>query len=249
MFVSRYKYESLKVILLIFILLVGGIFVFFNFSSDGPKVSAVGSASLSIEPDEILVYINIEGKGDSASEADRILNEISRKIISGLNDLGLEDEVKLLNYNVYQDYEYTSSGRKQIGFLASQRVVVKQEDSELLAEIVDVVVENEGLINSIQFGLSDKKQREFKVIALEEAGADAKRKAEASAKGLGKKLGKLVSIQTEDFGYTPWVLYDESYSKVEGAGSLSEEVRGAVSGISPNDLDVSARIKVEYRIR
>ena len=98
--------------------------------------------------------------------------------------------------------------------------------------------------SGINFELSPQKQSEYKTQALEQASADAKSKASATAAGLGKKLGRLVSVESQDFNYGP-VVY---YAKAESSSGAAD-AREAALQINPTDLNVYANVGVTYTIR
>ena len=91
--------------------------------------------------------------------------------------------------------------------------------------------------------MSTAKQNEYKAQALKEASEDAKIKAEAIASGLGKTVGKLVSVSSNEFNYQPWPLYNSM------AGSTAADAKVATTNIQPGQQDVSASVTVVYALR
>ena len=83
----------------------------------------------------------------------------------------------------------------------------------------------------------------MKAQALKEAAEDAQNKAEALASGSGGKLGKLVSLSSQDFGYYPYPLY----ARAEGASS-ADAVKAATN-ISPQELTITASVQASYKLR
>ncbi len=236
--------QSLKIVIGLVILLslfVGGYFL----TGDSPTVSAQGTSTLKVTPDIVSIYLTIESRNkDSASSAQSTHKRLSNDLADALSALDIsESEIKTSYYNVGPEYDWTQNGQKLKGYLATQQLVVELKNFSKIIEVVDVAVKSGVLVSGINFELSPKKQSEYKTQALEQASADAKSKASATASGLGKKLGKLVSVESSDFNYDP-VVY---YAKAESNGAL--DATAAALQISPIDLSVYANVGVTYKLR
>jgi len=226
-------------ILIIGVILVGGYLI----SGTGAVVSAHGQSSLEVIPDEVSVNLYIETKAESAQEAQDANAEIEDAVVIALLRTGLErKDIQLQGYSVYPDYSWEDNSRKENGFVARQQIVVETTDFDFVSEIVDAAVDNGALVSYINFELSDAKQSEYKKQALELASADAKEKAKSTAAGLGKKLGRLVSVESSDFNYGVGRVYAMEDSESGGA-------KMAVADLDPQDVNVQASVSVQYRLR
>jgi uncharacterized protein YggE len=233
-------------LIVIGILLVGT----YMLDASAAVVSATGTAVMKVQPDTALVYVSIESRDDTASAAQNAHAEIRDKVLQALGDLGIaKDNIQLINYAVYQEYDWSDGKQTPKGFVASQQIVVKTEDFDQVSTIVDSVVAQEALINSIQFELSQEKQNEYKSQVLAEASKDAKEKAASTASGLGKNLGRLVAVQTQDFYYPGPIMYyaKDSYSGVSGASEIAM-AQEASRNLTPGDIDINANIVVQYKL-
>jgi hypothetical protein len=233
--------KILVAILVIGVLAVGG-YLYYN---TGAVVSAQGSSSIKVQPDEVSVYLSIETRNLTAQGAKDMNSEISDNVLTELVKLGLErKDIQFSSYNIYPEYDWSSGQQKQKGYIASQQIVVKTSDFDKVGGIVDGAVNAGALVNSIYFELSDAKQSEYKKMALANASQDAKAKAEATAVGLGKSLGRLVSVQSQEFNYQPWVLYDHP----EVAMNIMTGEKRVDVNIQPQDKEVTASITVQYKL-
>ena len=231
---------------LIGILLVAIIAVIIYIGNTGAVVSAVGESNLEVQPDLVKVYLNLEARDKSSKVAKDSLDVISDDVQIALLRIGLsKEDIKMQSYNIYQEYDWRNGEQIEKGLVASQQIVVETNEFDLTAEIVDAAIDNGALVSWINFELSDEKQREYKVKALEEAGKDANKKAEATAAGLGKKLGKLVSVESQDFNYGPYRYFEAT---AEG-GVADSSVKQAALDIAPKEINVNARISVKYKLR
>ncbi len=232
----------LVAILVIGVLAVGG-YLYYN---TGAVVSAQGSSNIKVQPDEVSVYLSIETKNLTLQGAKDANDKIADEVVTELVKLGLErKEIQFSSYNTYPEYDWSNGKQKLIGYAVSQQLVVKTGDFDLVSRVVDKSVDAGALVNYINFELSDEKQSEYKVRALTEAGKDAKAKAEATAAGVGKSLGRLVSVQSQEFNYQPWNLYDKAVADSSGGGITAER---AAMNIQPQDQEVTASITVQYKL-
>ncbi len=226
------------------ILLVGAYLA----SSSAPSVTAQGSSVIKVTPDLVTVNVLIETKGADAQIAQDKNSQIRDAVISDLKKLGYTDaDIKLGYYNIGPDYEWTTDKQTLKGYVARQEIIVKTKDFTKVSQIVDSVIDSGALVSYINFEISDSKQSEFKAQALQQASADAKAKAQSTAAGLNKKLGRLVSVQNQDFHYPgPMVKYAMEDSS---SGGGVAQARDAAANLSPQDIEVTASVVVEYKLR
>ncbi len=233
-------------ILLLGILALGG---YLFLGGESAVVSAQGTAVIETKPDLISVYFDIEKRNESAEIAQDELEKASDAVLIEMFRLGFDrDDVQLVNYNMYPEYDWSDGRREQLGYVARQQIVVKSDDYTLVPKIVDSGVDAGGYVTSINFELSEEKQNEYKVQVLEAAGNDAQRKATATASGLGKKLGDLVSVESQDFQYPGPIVYYEKGFAIADAGA-AESARSAAIAIAPRDIEVRATILVKYKLQ
>jgi len=231
----------------ILIVALSAIFMFKPASSQN-TLSVEGIATVKAMPDEIGVYLNIETKGETSSEAKDANSEILEKLVSALENQGFErSEIVTENYNIYPDYSWVNDKRIDNGFIAthSLKVIVNSEETEKLGGIVDAGVDAGAGISYINFELSQESQNKYKAEAMKTAAQDAKVKAESVAEGFGKKVGKLVSVSVNDFGYYPWNVYSATSMDVREDAGLAKE---AVTNIQPGEREVTARVSAVYKI-
>jgi len=243
-----------KSVLITLIIVVGvlilGIFGFSTFNSVvNPlenKISVTGQSTIKAMPDLVAVYFTSTGKALTSSEATEKNAELVENLRTALIKKGFEDkDIQTLNFNVYEDFDYTSYGRKSNGFVATQtiRVVMKTEDASKIGEVIDAGIESEVPMAYINFELSQELENKYKADSIKAAAEDARIKAESVAEGLDKKVGSLVSVSVNDFGYYPWRMYDNA------AGATSEEMKSATTKIQPSEQDISSSVTATFRIK
>lgn len=245
---SRMENKGTIIVLIIAILLVGGYLFYSDLDKNAPSVTAQGSYSIKVQPDQASVYLNSEGRAKTLEEAKKIESEKTDKTLSALLALGIEKkDIQNINYYTYPEYDYSGGRSEQKGFVVSQQILVKVTDFDKVAGIVDKSVDSGVLVQSINFELSEDKQNQYKTEVITKAGEDAKVKAEAIAAGQGKELGRLVSVQPQDYYYPgPIAYYDKAVAESSGDG-LS--VQSAVANLAPQDLEIRSSILVQYKLK
>ena len=228
--------------LIIAVIIVAGLIYI---SSTSAIVSAQGNSVLKANPDKVSINLVIEAKNKTAQGAkdrhDKILDETVLQLLK----IGIDrKDIKTINFNIYPEYNWENGKNEQIGYIARQDIIVETKNFDLVASIIDVSIDAGALVSYINFELSEEKQSEYKTQALEEAGKDARKKAEATASGLDKKLGKLVSVQSEEFNYIPYRYFEATVAE----GSAAQAKQAAIN-LAPRDIDVTATIRVEYKLR
>ncbi|HLC53562.1 MAG TPA: SIMPL domain-containing protein [Candidatus Nanoarchaeia archaeon] len=218
------------------------------FYSSAPTVAAQGSASLKAVPDEVSVVLNVEVRNKTAVETQRQALLITEQLIEALEDRGIDkDDVQFSNINTYEDFEWSNGRQMSKGFITRQELIVKTDEFKQVARIVGAAAETGVLVQYINFELSQEKQNEYKAQALEMASADARTKAMAIAAGQGKELGKLVKLTNNEFYYPgPYVAYAKSAE--DGVASTVAAERAAAQ-LSPKELEVTASVSAEYKLR
>lgn len=243
--------QSIKITAMILstivILSMLGVVIYFV-ANPSQKVSVAGTSSVTVVPDVVAVYFNVISEGATASEVKDENAEVSGAVIAALVGIGVsEEDIVTEYYSIYQDYDWINGYQSYKGYIASHtlKVELTGEDMELAGEIIDVGVDAGANINYINFELKQETQNQYKTIALQQATQDARAKAEGIAQGLGKKLGRVVSVSTSEFIYTPRTLY----ASEDSAGTDVEEAKQAVTNIQPGEQEISGYVEVIYSLR
>lgn len=233
---------------LIFALVVIGVLVIggYLYYQNMPTVNAAGTATITAKPDTVSINIYIETRNATAQDAQNTNSDLTTNVKTALVVLGLDNsEIQLSNINAYPEYDYNYNTQTFKDYVVRQDITIKTDKMDKIAGIVDAAIQNGALVSYINFDLSDAKQAEYKQQALTAAGKDAGAKANATAAGFGKKLGKLVSIQTTSEPiYNPYPLYAAGIATME----TNAEAVKAVANISPKDLEVSASVVATYKL-
>ena len=225
------------------------ILVFTLKSSDGKTINVQGTAVVKAMPDLVTVYFNVETKADTAVEAKNNNSLIVAELTASLIALGFErDEIVTENFNVYPNYEWDERTRTEDGYIATHSIKIElsTEESDKIGEIIDAGVDAGANINYINFELSSELQNQYKAEAMKLAAKDAKIKAESVASGFDKSVGKLVSVQVNEFNYYPWNVYSSSGMGIAEDAVMAKE---ATVSIQPGEREISATVIAVYKMR
>ncbi len=207
-------------------------------------VNVQGTATVKAMPDLIKVYISIENNGTTSAEANDKNSVILNNVINDLvtKEGFTKNEIVTESFNIYQDYTYNNGVRKDNGYKAvhTLSVEINATDPTKASRVVGIVLGDGATVSSINFELSQELQNKYKAEAMKEASQDAQIKAQAIAEGLNKKVGKLVSVTVNDWGYHPWYAY--------GAVADSATLKQAETSIQPGNQDITASVSVVFKI-
>lgn len=242
------KSVQITLIIVITILILAGIgtYLFLQGRTPSNTVGVQGNALIKADPDLVTVYFRAETNGSTAQEAKDENAEIVNKATATLIKIGIpEEKIQTEDFNIYPEYDWIDGQQKFKGYKAVHSFKVELETAQIekVGSVIDAGVNAGALISYINFELSTAEQNRYKAEALKQASQDAKIKAEAIASGLGKQVGKLVSVSDMSFDYYPWPIYRAM--EIEGT---AEEAKEAVTNVRPSEKEISARVSVVYQI-
>ncbi len=214
----------------------------------GTTVEVEGISVIKSTPDIVKVYFNMETNASTSSEAISLNAQQVDKMITSLVKLGLERKnIQTQNFNVYPWREWINEKNVDKGYKASHQIVVElsSEQFSLVGAVIDAGVDAEAMISYINFELSQAKQNEYKAQAFKQAAEDARTKAEAIAEGLGKDVGKIVSVSTQNWNYNPWQIYASKGLSMTAEASSAKD---ATTNIQPSTQEVRGQMSVIYSL-
>ncbi len=222
--------------------------IMFKPVNSNQSITVQGIAEVKAMPDLIVVYYNIETKGDNLSQAKEENIEIYNKLLSELVIGGFDPKDLLTeSFNVYPDYIWDEGIRKDNGYKATHylKINIPSEELDKLDIAIDSAVISNTSINYINFELTQESQNKYKSEAIKLASKDAQVKAKSLAEGFDKDLGKLVNVYVDNFGYSPW----NAYSSV-GMDSKEEVVRSiSMAKINPSEKAISASVSATFKLK
>ena len=219
----------------------------------GSGIWVNGQATVTVEPDLVLLNIGVEAIAETVAEARAEAADAMDAIVAAVKGHGLEDQdVQTQSINIWPQYEYpevTSGGtrtRKQVlvGYTVSNSARIKIRDVDAVGTIIDSVAEAGGdatRIDGINFSIEDPKP--FMTQLREEAVQDAVAKAEHLASLTGVEVGNLIFIG-EAGGGTP---RDQGFLRESMAYSMAAS--DSPTSISGGELQLSLNVQAAFSIQ
>ena len=162
-----------------------------------PTVSVSASATISVIPDSASFSITAESTEPTTEEARNASSLMTEKAVEILKDeFGITEEsftTDFMQINPY--YEWVDGQRTLVGQKATQKlsIVLSGDNLSKVGKVYDRLSVLDGIsISSVSYSKLDTTEEVRSV--REKAAEEALKKAEAYAKGVGKKVGEVISI-------------------------------------------------------
>lgn len=210
-------------------------------AQDLRTISVDGSSTIKVAPDKATISISIENTAKDAKLASAQNAQIMQKIQSAILGLAItKDKMQTTNYNLYPVYDTKDNNRDIIGYNVVNEITVTIDNIDMVGTVIDTAI-NAGAsnVNSIEFGLKDSQVYKDKV--LQQAIADAKRKAQVIANSLGKSIVNVVSVDT---GNT----YVEAKNFNNAVYMRASDTVGDAAPIQSGDISVKANVSVVFEM-
>lgn len=159
-----------------------------------PTVTVRGDGLLRAEPDEAVLWITLSALEDVPGPALADVSARSHALVVLLDEAGVgKKERSTSGVTVYEEFDHTEAGRRSLGHRAVSRVAVRLTDPEAIGRLISLSTEElAARIDGPHWLIS--LDNPVRLEAARQAAADARRKAQAYAEGLGATLGQLVRL-------------------------------------------------------
>jgi len=159
-----------------------------------PRVTVRGVGLIRAEPDEAMLWITLTALKDGPGEALADVSTRASALAALLDELGVaKADRSTSGITVAEEFDHTEQGRRSLGHRASSGISVRLTDPDLIGRLVAKATEDLGArIAGPRWLIS--LDNPVRLEAAREAAADARRKAEAYAKGVGATVGQLIRL-------------------------------------------------------
>ncbi len=203
-------------------------------------ISIMGEGKVTAIPDIALVSLGLSTQKTTVSEAQAENTKTINSLLDKLKALGIaKEDIQTVNYSIYPQYDYTNNGQILRGYVVSQNVQVKIRQTDKVADVLKIAGDlNLNQIGGLTFSIDNPET--YKQDARIKALQNAKEKADALAKVMNVKLGKVVSFSESESGYNPPVPY---LAKSEATG-----LGGAAPTVEAGSQDITITATVTYEL-
>jgi len=223
-----------------------------NMNKSEHTVSVQWNGDVYVTPDTLILSFRVEETAPTTAEAQKNANEKIDKVKEIIKQYDVDSsDIKTTNVNVYEQYDWTDSGRVPLWYTASHTLEVKIrkaniENEWIASRIINEVSEIGGvLLNNISYDIYDKAPfyKEARKLAMEKA----YQKAWELAKLWNVKLGKPISIQEDrSFDSAVYTSIASTKNSFVMEDAIEEEMD---SDISLWEMKIILDVSVAYAIK
>ena len=207
-----------------------------------PIISVNGDGFVEVAPDRAIISVGVVTREKNPSEVQNLNAQAAKSVIDSITGLGIERKnISTGNYSFNPIYRYNDGKNFLEGYEATNSVTISVDDLNLVGKIIDAALSHgANQVNSLNFGLRDKKIHENEAIRL--AIADARRKAEVAASALGKTIVGVRNVSINSSS----VITPRNAKLARGTANDSINVE---TPIESGTVQCSANVHVEFEIR
>jgi uncharacterized protein YggE len=223
---------------------------------DKLTVSFSGEGKVAAKPDVAKINATVFSRSGSLATATTDSNTKSNAVTAFLKEQGIaEKDVKTTGYYIQPQYQYpqpcypgavcpaVDQAPRISGYEIRSTYEITVRDIDKANSLLDGLVKagaNE--VSGVVFTFDDPNA--FAAEAREKAIADAKGKAEALAKQLGKKLGDIVEFSESGSGLPPIYYSRDAALEQGGRGGASP-----MPSVQPGENEVTAVVSLTYELK
>lgn len=223
----------MKRIILLLVMLIGAV----TYAQEQQNtVSVIGTGTVNIVPDKVLINSRIEHTGKSAVEVKRQNDKVVNDVIKYLKSQGIASENIRTEYiRLNMEFNYNT---KDTFYSANQALSIELQDLKKYEDIMSGLL-NSGLnrIDGIEFMTS--KKDELQSEARKKAVLDAQMKAREYAEALDQNIGKAIRISEVQTDH-----YQPVYSVMEMKQDSAEQ-----ETIAPGEMEVRVKVNVDFLLQ
>lgn len=199
-----------------------------------------GEAAIRVEPDEALLMITLTALKDKPGVALADVSARSTALVAMLDRLGVaKTDRATTGATVHEEFDYRSGTERSVGHRAVNQLSVRVSDHELIGRLVTEATEElSAQIDGPHWRIA--RTNPARLQAAREAAADARRRAQAYAEGVGVRLGEPLKL-SEDQSHRVPVRAHRMATAVAAAGGGAEQLP-----IEPGEQEVVAAVQVTF---
>ena len=207
-------------------------------------ISVSGEGIVETSPDRATISVGVVSRDKDASKVQAESARTATEILNSVVALGVERKnIRTGNYTFRQVFRTNDKGKRIFdGYEVNNTVTIVVDDIKIVGKVIDAALSHgANKVDSLQFGLRDKKN--FQLEAIQLATRDARAKAEIVARELGRSIIGVRSVSVNSVSIsTPrhYKLAMLDYGNVE-----EENFETPIEG---GNLTCSASVNVDFEI-
>jgi uncharacterized protein YggE len=212
--------------------------------ADAPDrtVAVSGRGEVQVEPDRALVVVGVEARNPTLQNAQQEVNRIVDRFLTLCDELKIpRQQVQSSSANVQAEYDWNNDTheRRLLGYYVSRQLEVDLHDLDRLGVLMEKAV---GLgVNQVSPPQLDTTRAEaLRREALSKAADDARLNAEALAKTLGARVGKVRRIASSDVATQP------PPQPLERGVAMMAKAGGGPETYETGQIRINAQVTAEF---
>lgn len=233
------RFKTIGLVLGVLVLLVAGWWIKVNYIDRPTLITVVGEGRVKAVPEMVRFTISVVNTATTPTVAVADNNRLTRDIISMVKGAGVGDEDIVVSYvRVIPP----SVALGQTTYQAINATDVTLKDLSKFDNLVNsLYAAGAQSVSNIVFTTQDSKELEKEAVA--KAIKDAKARVKEIARASGKRVGRMVSIQTVEIGEAGAL--SGQASQEAGFGALGE---GQISA-SPSQIEIVRQASIVFELR
>lgn len=211
----------------------------------GPTVTATGSGTVNVAPDELSITLGVHTQAATAAAALRDNNTRARALVATLKKAGLTNsDIQTTGLSIYPTYSRPKGQPATInGYQVNNTVTAQLHKLSSAGTLIDQAVAQVGTavrLDGISFSLQNPNAAE--ATAHTQAVQAAISQAKSMAAAAGTALGPLCSVS--DVGNS----YNNDFATSTASGSSGSGGAGSPVPVEAGSEQVSAQVRVAYSV-
>jgi uncharacterized protein len=215
------------------------------YAADAPDriVTVSGSGEVQVEPDRALVIVGVEARNLALQNAQQEVNRIVTRFLALCDELHIpREQVQSSSANVQPEYDWNNDTheRRLIDYYVNRQLQVDLHDLEQLGPLMERAVgAGVNQVSPPQLGTS--RAQALRREALGKAADDARQNAEALAKTLGVRVGKVRRIASSDVAMQP-----PPPQPLERGVAMMAKSSGGAESYETGQIKINADVTAEF---
>jgi uncharacterized protein YggE len=204
-------------------------------------VTVSGNGEVQTVPDRALIMVSAEARNPDLQTAQQEVNRVVERFLALCDELRIpRQQVQSSAANVQAEFDWNNEThqRRMLGYYVSRQLQVDLRELDRLGPLMErAVTAGVNQVSPPQLGTS--RAEALRREALTKAADDARLNAEALAKTLGARIGKVRRIASSDVGLRP------PPQPVERAMAMAKDGGGAET-YETGQIKVNAQVTAEF---
>lgn len=202
-----------------------------------PQINVSGEGKIKVVPDQAMLTVTVETKGNNAKEVKKINDEQIESVLKLLKKMNLpatDYKTQRVSLNPQYDYE-----KKKNTYNAQQTIEILLKDLSKYDELMEGIVAN-GINRIDNVVFQSSKLAQYQSEARKMAMKEAKLKAEDYVAVLGQKVGRALTITDNTQTYYPQPVF-ATMRKMEMSDSAAPR-----ETLATGEITITANVSVNF---